>query len=99
MTFPKPHPSYPPVTEPPPEDPDAERLGRIRERPDGYHWIDVEGRQEFGPFATLQEALADMDDENDGDSDFDSADNDSDLGLDVGFQSDRCDEDEPGDSA
>lgn len=40
---------------------DDERLARIRERPDGYHWIDVEGRQEFGPFESLEEALADMD--------------------------------------
>jgi hypothetical protein len=38
-----------------------ERLLRIRERPDGYHWIDEEGRQEFGPFESLEDALADMD--------------------------------------
>lgn len=38
-----------------------ERLLRIRERPDGYHWVDVEGRQEFGPFESLEDALADMD--------------------------------------
>lgn len=38
-----------------------ERLQRVRERPDGYHWIDVNGHQEFGPFATLQAALHDMD--------------------------------------
>jgi hypothetical protein len=34
---------------------------RIVERPDGYHWISEDGRQEFGPFATLAEAQADMD--------------------------------------
>lgn len=38
-----------------------ERLLRIRERPDGYHWVDFEGRQEFGPFESLEDALADMD--------------------------------------
>lgn len=38
-----------------------ERLSRVRQRPDGFHWIDVQGRQEFGPFDTLEEALADMD--------------------------------------
>ncbi len=38
-----------------------ERLLRIRERPDGYHWVDVEGRQEFGPFESLEDALADVD--------------------------------------
>lgn len=38
-----------------------ERLQRVRARPDGYHWIDVNGHQEFGPFATLQAALDDMD--------------------------------------
>ncbi len=42
-------------------DPGDERLKQIRARPDGYHWIDVQGRQEFGPFATVEEALADMD--------------------------------------
>ena len=38
-----------------------ERLLRVHERPDGYHWIDVNGHQEFGPFRSLAEALADMD--------------------------------------
>lgn len=41
-------------------DPGDERLKQLRARPDGYHWIDVQGRQEFGPFATVEEALADM---------------------------------------
>lgn len=44
--------------------PDAgqdERLAFIRERPDGFHWVDSEGRQEFGPFETLAQAPADMD--------------------------------------
>lgn len=38
-----------------------ERLKQIRFRPDGFHWVDVQGRQEFGPFATVEEALADID--------------------------------------
>ena len=29
-------------------------------RPDGYHWQSVDGHQEFGPFATYEEAWADM---------------------------------------
>jgi hypothetical protein len=29
-------------------------------RPDGYHWVAPDGKQEFGPFETLEEALADM---------------------------------------
>ena len=38
-----------------------ERLARVIERPDGFHWIDETGHQEFGPFETLEETLADMD--------------------------------------
>lgn len=33
---------------------------RIVQRPDGFHWISSEGRQEFGPFETREQALADM---------------------------------------
>jgi len=36
---------------------DAER---IFARPDGYHWVALDGHQEFGPFETYEEALADM---------------------------------------
>lgn len=32
----------------------------VRLRPDGYHWQAPDGKQEFGPFTTLEEALADM---------------------------------------
>ncbi len=28
--------------------------GEIVARPDGYHWIAVNGRQEFGPFETVE---------------------------------------------
>lgn len=33
---------------------------RIIERPDGFYWQDKETGKEFGPFATLLEAVADM---------------------------------------
>lgn len=39
---------------------DDDRLQRIVQRPDGYHWIAPDGHQEFGPFETLEDALADM---------------------------------------
>ena len=35
--------------------------GEIVSRPDGYHWIAPDGRQEFGPFETLEQALSDRD--------------------------------------
>jgi len=35
-------------------------MGQVVHRPDGYHWQDPEGKQEFGPFETLEAALADM---------------------------------------
>jgi hypothetical protein len=34
--------------------------GRIVERPDGFHWIALDGRQEFGPFETVELTRADM---------------------------------------
>jgi hypothetical protein len=33
---------------------------RVVDRPDGFHWIALDGRQEFGPFETRDLALADM---------------------------------------
>ena len=33
---------------------------RIVARPDGYHWLAPDGHNEFGPFATVEEARADM---------------------------------------
>lgn len=35
-------------------------MGSVMLRPDGYHWQSPDGQQEFGPFATLELALADM---------------------------------------
>jgi hypothetical protein len=34
---------------------------RIVARPDGYHWLAPDGKQEFGPFETVELARADMD--------------------------------------
>jgi hypothetical protein len=42
------------------EEGDEVEIGQVVHRPDGYHWQDPEGRQEFGPFETLELALADM---------------------------------------
>ncbi|MBA3059351.1 MAG: hypothetical protein KJ614_05555 [Gammaproteobacteria bacterium] len=41
-------------------DADAE-LERITARPDGYYWQTPDGRQEFGPFESLELAQADRD--------------------------------------
>jgi hypothetical protein len=35
-------------------------MGAVMLRPDGYHWQAPDGKQEFGPFETLEAALADM---------------------------------------
>ena len=48
-------------TESDPGSPDAdEDLARIVARPDGFHWLALNGKQEFGPFETLAFALSDM---------------------------------------
>lgn len=39
---------------------DAADDERIVMRPDGYHWLATESRQEFGPFETLEAARAAM---------------------------------------
>jgi hypothetical protein len=39
--------------------PDYDRT-RIIERPDGFHWQRKEDGKEYGPFATLVEAVVDM---------------------------------------
>ena len=50
------------------EDDDLEEspAGEIVYRPDGYHWIAPDGRQEFGPFETRADAMADRDEASDG---------------------------------
>lgn len=45
-----------------PEAPRASvRPSPIIERPDGFYWVAADGRQEFGPFDSLEEARADRD--------------------------------------
>jgi hypothetical protein len=44
-----------------PETPADYDATRIIERPDGFYWQSREGGREFGPFATLIEAVQDMD--------------------------------------
>ena len=39
----------------------TDESGRIVLRPDGYHWLALDHRQEFGPFETLEQARCDMD--------------------------------------
>ena len=34
--------------------------GSIVRHPDGYYWLAPDGHQQFGPFASVQEALDDM---------------------------------------
>lgn len=41
-------------------DPRDELLARVVERPDGWHWVAPDGHQEFGPYASVEEALAAM---------------------------------------
>ena len=38
-----------------------EEPGEILERPDGYYWRSPEGPGEYGPFDTLEAAMADRD--------------------------------------
>jgi hypothetical protein len=43
-------------------EPDAiEEPGEILERPDGYYWRSPEGPGEYGPFDTVEAAMADRD--------------------------------------
>jgi len=43
-----------------PETPAEYDATRIIERPDGFYWQSREGGRDFGPFATLLEAVKDM---------------------------------------
>jgi hypothetical protein len=43
-----------------PETPPEYDRTRIVERPDGFYWQDKDGGDEYGPFATLLEAVQDM---------------------------------------
>lgn len=46
-------------------DPVQELQQRVIQRPDGWHWVAPDGRQEFGPYASVEEALAAMAEAND----------------------------------
>ncbi len=35
-------------------------IGQLMHHPDGYYWVTPDGKQEFGPFDSLELALADM---------------------------------------
>ena len=48
-----------PVAVPEPEVADR-RPDQIMARPDGYYWRTLDGKQEFGPFESLELAWADM---------------------------------------
>ena len=56
-----PHDPPPVVQDPPTGEASDDRLARIAARPDGFHWLAADGKQEFGPFESLDAALADMD--------------------------------------
>lgn len=87
-----------PAAVPPADDTQDERLLRIHQRPDGYHWVDVEGRQEFGPYESLEDALVDMDDAEpalEGAIEQAEMTEAAEQGLDIDDQVDRRDEDEP----
>ena len=43
-----------------PETPAEYDKARVVERPDGFYWQSVDGGKESGPFATLLEAVEDM---------------------------------------
>ena len=42
------------------DDSPADLGERIISRPDGHHWLSLDGRREFGPFDSFEDALADM---------------------------------------
>ena len=43
------------------DDPVSEiELGELLHRPDGYYWLAADSGQELGPFATMEEALAEL---------------------------------------
>ncbi|HYL25073.1 MAG TPA: hypothetical protein VEV21_11830 [Burkholderiales bacterium] len=48
------------MSQPIPETPPDYDRTRISERPDGFYWQEKEGGREYGPFATLLEAVQDM---------------------------------------
>jgi hypothetical protein len=60
MTTPKPL-SFQDAMKAAENDPVSEvELGELVHRPDGYYWLAADGDQEVGPFATMEEALAEL---------------------------------------
>ncbi|MCA3130442.1 MAG: hypothetical protein ACK5YW_03895 [Betaproteobacteria bacterium] len=43
-----------------PQTPAEAGQARVVERPDGFYWHSPDGGREYGPFATLREAMQDM---------------------------------------
>ena len=61
-----------PAVDPASDDPSAADLSlpdshALVRHPDGFYWLGVDGRAEFGPFATAEEALAELHRAADGD--------------------------------
>ena len=54
------------MSQPIPETPAEFDRARIVERPDGFYWQPLEEGREYGPFATLLEAVQDMQSADDG---------------------------------
>lgn len=61
MTMPKKPPRRTPAIEPPDEPVADSDMGPILARPDGYYWEAPDGKQEFGPFESVAQAMADRD--------------------------------------
>ena len=62
--------------------PESDRA-RVIERPDGYYWQSKDGGKEAGPFATLLEAVEDM--EYNADSDFEPGESVSQAEAEIGI--------------
>lgn len=77
------------------ESPMDDRMQRIVERPDGYHWVDAAGRQEFGSYDTLETALADMDQPDDEAIEQAELVDEAEQALDIDSRVDPLDEDAP----
>jgi hypothetical protein len=54
------HPAQPAPLDDTSAEPNDDGSSRVVARPDGYYWVADDGHQEFGPFATVQDARAAM---------------------------------------
>jgi len=59
---PRPQPRFPPADadDGPPPDISPPGAGALVQHPDGWYWLADSGRQQFGPYASADEALAEM---------------------------------------